>query len=222
MFILEKSDRINKKGLNMYTEQIIDLGKRLYDKNLTVATSGNISIKTANGIYITATGTTLGHLNKDDIVLTDFEGNEPDNKKASSEKMLHVEIYKQRPDVNVIIHSHPIYLTSFAACRKPLKEPIMSENILYFEEIPIADYAMPSSKELVDNTVKHIHNKDVILMANHGVVVAADNIEHAFSKLETAEYYAHVTINTILLGGAKPLSQNDVYDLINLKNGLSK
>lgn len=206
------------KGALMYKEEIINLGKRLYDKDLTVATSGNLSIKTEEGIYITATGTSLGNLGAEDVVLMDFNGNEKDGKKASSEKMLHAEIYKIRPDVNVIIHTHPVYLTSFAACHKVLDAPIMSENILYFEQIPVAEYAMPSSMELVNNTVKYLHDKDVVMMANHGVIAIADTVEHAFAKIETAEYYAHVTLNTMLLGGAKPLSDKDVQDLINLKN----
>ena len=202
----------------MYKKQIIDLGKKLYNKNLTVATSGNLSIKTKKGIFITATGTSLGNLSKEDIVLIDFDGKELEDKKASSEKMLHAEIYKQRPDVNVIIHTHATYLTSFASCHKALNEPIMSENILYFEDIPVAEYAMPSSIELVNNTVKCLKNRDVVMMANHGVIAIADSIKKAFNKLETAEYYAHVALNTILLGGAKLLSYNDIQDLLKLKN----
>ena len=204
----------------MYKKQIIDLGIKLYNKNLTVGTSGNISIKTKDGIYITATGTSLSRLKEDDIVFIDFDGNEQEKRKASSEKLLHVEIYKQRPDVNSIIHTHSIYLTSFACCHKLLNEPIMSENILYFEEIPVAEYAMPSSMELVNNTIKYLKDKDVVMMANHGVVAVASDIEKAFDKLETAEYYAQVTLNSILLGGAKHLSDKDVQDLIHLKSHL--
>ncbi|MBQ4123214.1 class II aldolase/adducin family protein [bacterium] len=205
----------------MEKKKIIKLGKKLYKKNLTIATSGNLSIKTDKGILITTSGSSLGNLDEKDVVLIDFEGNEQENKKASSEKMLHVEIYKQRPEIRSIIHTHPVYLTSFAACHKTLKEPIMSENILYFEEIPVAEYAMPSSKKLVENTVKYLKDKDVVMMANHGAIAIADTIEKAFAKLETAEYYAHVSLNTIFLGGAKMLSDKDINDLIELKKGLS-
>ena len=106
----------------MDSELIIDIGKRLYSKDLTIATSGNISMKIPEGILITSTGSILGNLQEEDIVLTDFDGNELEDKKASSEKMLHVEIYKQRPDVYAIIHTHPVYLTTFAACHKNLDE----------------------------------------------------------------------------------------------------
>ena len=202
----------------MIKDKIIDIGKKLYLKNLTVATSGNISIKTDKGIYITASGSSLGSLKKEDIVLTDLEGNEISQGKASSEKKLHVAIYKLRKDVNAIIHTHPVYLTSFAVCNKELKEPIMSENILYFEDIPVAKYAMPSSDELVANTIKHIKKRDVVIMANHGAIALADNIEHAFSKIETAEYYAQVSIFSNIIGNPVSLPKKEVAKLIKLKN----
>lgn len=206
----------------MYKQQIIEIGKRLYSRNLTIGTSGNISVKSEEGIYITASGTCLSNLKEEDIVLIDFDGNELSKVKASSEKMLHSEIYKLRPDVKAIIHTHPEYLTSFAACHQKLDEPIMSENILYFEDIPVAEYAMPSSKELVDNTVKYLTNRDVVMMANHGAISVADNLEHAFVKMETAEYYAKVTINTKIIGHAKLLSKKDVEDLLVLKKLMGK
>lgn len=202
----------------MYKNQIVDVGKLLYSKDLTCATSGNISVRTENGILITASGTALGFLKPDEIVLIDYDGKVIAGKRPSCEKMLHVEIYKQRPDVNAIIHTHPVNLTSFAACHEPLNAPVMSENILYFEDIPVAPYAMPSSQELVYYTAEYLKNRDVVLMANHGAVAVAENLEKAFLKMETAEYYAKVMINTKILGNPKYLSEKDVQDLINLKN----
>lgn len=204
----------------MYKEKIIEIGKRLYLKNLTIGTSGNISILSDEGIFITASGTALGNLTLEGIVLINDEGKEITGGKASSEKMLHTEIYKRRPDIKAIIHTHPAFLTTFASCHKVLNEPIMSENILYFEEIPVAPYAMPSSAKLVENTAKLVENHDVVMMANHGAVACAGDIETAFLKMETAEYYAQVTLNTKILGGAKFLSDNDIKDLINLKNNI--
>lgn len=201
-----------------YKNQLIELGKKLYLKDLTSATSGNISIRTDEGIYITATGTVLGDLAEKDIVLLDLDGNEISEGKASSEKMLHVEIYKQRSDVKAIVHTHPVYLTTFAACHIPLNETIMAESVLYFEDIPVAEYAMPSSQKLVENTVKCLKDRDVVLMANHGALAIADTIEHAFLKMETAENYAHIALNTKLMGGAKTLSKQDVQELIRLKS----
>lgn len=202
----------------MLRKQIVEVGKLLYSKDLTSATSGNISVKTDDGIFITASGTALGFLQPNEIVLIDFDGNVLAGGRPSSEKMLHVEIYKQRPDVKAIIHTHPVYLTSFAACHEPLSAPIISENVLYFEEIPVAPYAMPSSSELVYYTTEYLNNRDVVLMANHGAISIAENLEKAFLKMETAENYAKVLINTKIIGNPKFLSEQEVQNLINLKN----
>lgn len=203
----------------MQKEEIIEIGKRLYKRNLSIATSGNISLKTEEGILITATGTCLGTLKREDIVLMDEDANEIGEGKASSEKFLHAVIYKTRPDIRAIIHTHPVYLTTFASCHKELAAPIMSENILYFEDIPVAEYGMPSSMQLVDNTVRCLINRDATMMANHGAITIAEDLEHAFLKMETAEYYAQITFNCHILGGAKMLSQKEVEELIKLKRG---
>jgi len=187
-----------------------------------VATSGNISVKTDEGIYITATGTALGFLQDNDVVLTDYDGTPVRGGRPSSEIKLHVEIYRKRPDIKAIIHTHPVYLTSFASCHKNLDEAIMSENILYFEDIPVAEYAMPSSVELVQNTVKYMDKRDVVMMANHGVVAVGTDLKQAFLKLETAEYYAHVCLNTKIIGNPKYLSDKDVKDILNLKKEMKK
>ena len=100
-------------------KDVVKFGKLLYDKDLTSATSGNISVFDGKSVFITATGTALGFLNEDDVVEIDLDGNELENgKKASSEKKMHLAIYKLRPDIKAIIHCHSPFATAFAACRK--------------------------------------------------------------------------------------------------------
>ena len=94
----------------------------------------------------------------------------------------------------------------------------MPENIFYFGEIPLADYALPGSFELVNKTAKFFDNHDVVMMANHGVIVGADNVSNAYMKLELAESYAQVIYNCKLLGGAKMLTNCQVEEIISLKS----
>ena len=149
---------------------------------------------------------------------SNFEGKSlEEGKKPSSEKFLHIEIYKQRPDINYIIHVHAPYLSSFASAGKDLMAPIMAENVFYFGGIPLADYALPSTMELVENTVKFFDKFDAVLMANHGFVVASKTIEDAYMKLELAESYAQVVLNTHLLGGAKLLSKKQAEEILALR-----
>ena len=195
-------------------KDIVKFGKLLYEKDLTSATSGNISIKSGSKIYITATGTALGFLQEKDVVEIDLNGQELNsNEKASSEKFLHLKIYKIRPDINAIVHCHSPFATAFAACKKELSDTIVAENILYFGKIPVADYGMPSSQELMENTSKLFEHYDTVLMANHGIIAGAENIVNAFFKIETAETYAKTCIYSKIIGEQAPLSAKDIKDL---------
>ena len=202
-------------------KEIIEYGKLCGVKNFTPGYSGNISARYKDGLLITASGSSNGYLEKKHIVYTDFEGKSIEkNKKPSSEKFLHIEIYKQRPDINYVIHVHAPYLSSFASAGKDLMAPIMAENVFYFGGIPLAEYALPSTRELVDNTIKFFDKYDAVLMANHGFIVGAKTIEDAYLKLELAESYAQVVLNTEILGGARYLSLEEEQKILDLRNKL--
>ena len=199
---------------------LIEYGKLMGRKNFTPGTSGNMSFRVDdNHMLITASGSANAYLEDDEIVLTDFSGNpvESEKKKPSSEKLLHIEIYKKRPDLNVILHVHSPYLSSFAAAGIPLDKPIMAENTFYFGKILMADYALPSTVELAENTAKFFDEYNAVLMESHGFVVASDNIKDAYLKLELAESYAHIVLNTYLLGGARELTKEQENAILALR-----
>lgn len=204
--------------LETLKNDLIKYGDIIDNKNYSPGTSGNISIRYEDKILITASGSSNGNLCYEDLVLIDFEGNlVAGDRKASSEKMLHVEFYKKRPDINAIIHVHPPFLSSFAAARKALEEPVLAENVYYFGKIPLADYALPSSRELVDNTAKHFDKYNAVLMANHGFIVGDTDLIQAYLKLELAESYAQIVLNAHLLGGAVLLNDKEVAAIEALK-----
>ena len=201
------------------TEKIIETGKLCGEKNYTPGYSGNISARYKNGMLITVSGSSNGYLKHDDLVYTDFNGNSlEEGKKPSSEKFLHIELYKKRPEFNYIIHVHAPYLSSFASSGRDLMSPIMAENVFYFGGIPLAEYALPSSMELVNNTVKYFDKYDAVLMANHGFIVGSKTMEDAYMKLELAESYAQVVLNTEILGGAKLLTEEQAGKILELRN----
>lgn len=199
-------------------KDLIKYGKRAGKKNFTPGMSGNLSARFGNNIIITTSGSANGYLKEDDFVIIDFEGNVVQgNKKPSSEKMLHVEFYKMRPDINYILHVHSPYLSSFASAGLPLKEPIMAENVYYFGHIPLAEYGLPSSRDLVEKTSKYFKDFDAVLMANHGFIVGDSTLESAYLKLELAESYAQVVLNTKILGGPVLLTDSQVEEINRLK-----
>lgn len=201
--------------------EIIEYGKLAGKKNFTPGYSGNFSARYEDKILITSSGSANGYLSEDELVLMDFDGNLiKGSKKPSSEKMLHAEFYRQRPDVNYIIHVHSPFLSTFACCHIPLDEPIMAENVFYFGQIPLAEYGLPSSMDLVEKTAKYFKDYDAVLMANHGFIVGNKTIKDAFLKLELAESYAQVVLNTKLLGGAVLFNQSEVDEINSLKKKL--
>ena len=207
------------KKLEELKKELIEYGKLAGVKNFTPGYSGNFSARYEDKILITSSGSGNGDLSEDELVLMDFDGNVVEgNKKASSEKMLHVEFYKQRPDVNYIIHVHSPYLSSFACCRIPLDEPVMAENVFYFGQIPLAAYGLPGSMSLVEKTAKYFKDYNAVLMANHGFIVGDKTIKDAFLKLELAESYAQVVVNTKILGGAVLFTNKEVDEINSLKN----
>ncbi len=207
--------------LEKLKSELIEYGKLAGIKNFTPGYSGNFSARYGDKILITSSGSANGYLSEDELVLMDFDGNLVEgNKKPSSEKMLHAEFYKQRPDVNYIIHVHSPYLSSFACCHIPLDEPVMAENVFYFGQIPLAEYGLPSSFDLVEKTAKYFKDYDAVLMANHGFIVGDKTIKDAFLKLELAESYAQVVFNTKMMGGAVLFTDKEVAEINSLKKKL--
>ena len=210
---------INELELSKAKLEIIKYGKKLGEKNMSPATSGNISVRFENNILITASGTCLYDLEENEIVLIDENSKVIDgNKKASSEKNLHNAIYKMRPDINAIVHCHSPYVSAFAVCHKSLSKPIISENVFYFGEIPVAKYALPGSEKLVENTARFFAKHNAVLLANHGIVIGAKDLKNAYFLMETAETCAQIYLNSLILGGIKELSKKDVEELYALRS----
>ena len=207
------------KSIPELKQELIKYGKLAGEKNFTPGVSGNLSARYDNDkVLITASGSANGYLKENDFTLIDYDCNILDgDKKPSSENLVHIEFYTLRPDINYILHVHSPYLSSFASSGKALDEPIMAENVFYFGEIPLAEYGLPSSTDLVTKTAKYFKDYNAVLMANHGFIVGSSSIEDAYLKLELAESYAQVVLNTKILGGAVLLNEQQVEEINRLK-----
>lgn len=190
--------------------ELIEYGRMAGDKNYTPGISGNLSARCGDMVVITSSGVANGYLTENDFAVVDFDGNAIEGEKPSSERMLHIEFYKKRPEMNYVMHVHSPYLTAFASAGIALDDKISPEIIYCFEKIPLAEYSIPGSKELVEKTSKYFENYDVVLMANHGVIIAGKDIKDAFYKLDLCENYAKTVICAKPLGGAKILPEEEV------------
>lgn len=197
--------------------ELIEYGRMAGDKNYTPGISGNLSARCGDNVVITSSGVANGYLTEKDFAVVDFDGNLIEGEKPSSERMLHIEFYKKRPEKNYVMHVHSPYLTAFATAGITLDDKISPEIIYCFGGIPLAEYAIPGSKELVEKTSKYFENYDVVLMANHGVIIAGKDIKDAFYKLDLCENYAKTVIGAKLLGGAKILPEEEVEKIYSLR-----
>lgn len=167
-------------------DQIIRIGKKLYDLRLVVARSGNLSARLDNNIIlITATGASLGALSHDDIIKADLDNAQDlKNKQLTSEFPLHSLIYKNFPH-KVIIHSHPTLTNAYFAVYSDLKA-LTFETKLYLGNIPVVAQETPSitKPELVIDALK---TNNLVAVKNHGVVSIADNFTDALYLIESLE-----------------------------------
>ena len=204
--------------LEQIKKEITQYGKLAGERGYTPGISGNISARFGNNIVITSSGSANGYLEDSEFSVINFDGEfVSGNPKPSSEKFLHLDFYKKRPDVNYIIHVHSPYLTAFAASGQALLEAISPEIVYCFGEIPLAEYAIPGSDELVRKTSVYFENHDVVLLENHGVIVGGATMKQAYLSLELTEEYAKTLICAKILGGAKILPEEEVKKIYSLK-----
>lgn len=175
-------------------QQIIETGKWIMAKGLTWGTSGNISVRDGDKVYVTASGTVLGDLHEDDISIVNIEGVLLDGKKPSKETGMHLEVYRKCPDVNAVLHASPFW-TTFAACTDiRIKTNLFIESMYYDEELLHIPYFHAGSKELAEAVSDVADKTHVILMDHHGVLVYDRNLGECRSALEVTDNVCHMNI----------------------------
>jgi len=202
-------------------QQICDVGKRIYDRNMAAANDGNISVKLNEKEWLcTPTGVSKGFMTPDMVCKVDSDGNPlqvAGNLKPSSEIKMHMRIYQKRPDVMSVVHAHPAYATSFAIAGIPLTQPIMPEAIIYLGCVPIAKYGLPSTMEIPDHVEPYLQHYDAVLLENHGALSWGVDLTSAYHKMESLEFYAELLYKAKMLGGAKELPTEEVKRLYELR-----
>jgi len=134
----------------MVKQDIVEVGRRMYNREFVAANDGNISVRVSeNEIIITPTGISKGYMTTDDMIKVDLEGNVlSGDKKPSSEMKMHLTCYKNRPDVKSVCHAHPQKATAFAVARKICEEIALPEVIFSIGSLALSDYATPTTDEL--------------------------------------------------------------------------
>src|SRR5665647_827250 len=171
-------------------KEVCDAGKQLLREGLVARTWGNVSIKVNDTqMVITPSGRRYDELTPEDMVLVDIYTLKYEGKlKPSSELKLHCEVYKTRPHINAVIHTHQMFASIVAAAQKDvLVSDEEHQRILGAKIIKAAPYALPNTKKITVETAKAIERSNAALMSNHGVVCIGTNLGNAFEVARTLE-----------------------------------
>jgi L-fuculose-phosphate aldolase len=192
--------------------QLVAVCRNLYAHGFVTASDGNVSSRLPNGnILATPTSLNKGRVVESDLVEVTLDGAIVHPGRAPSTELgMHLYIYRQRPDIQAVVHAHPTYATGFAAANIPLDQPLLPEVIIGLGPIPLAKIALPSTQEMADSIAPYVQSASAILLANHGVVTFGKDLDDAYFKMEKVEHAAHITFVARMLGGEKVLAGEQV------------
>ncbi|WHH58062.1 class II aldolase/adducin family protein [Petroclostridium sp. X23] len=199
--------------MDKFKQIVIDAGNELVKRSLTVGTWGNISVRDSQSgyIFITPSGMNYDTCECSDIVVFDKDGNHVQGtRRPSIEKDLHIFIYQKRPDVNAVVHTHPMYSTVFAVTGQGI--PAVTEEFAQIigNKILCAEYALPGTIELAKNTVEALGEKSAVLLTSHGAVSVGESIEMAFKVSDVLEKAAQILIMSKSIGVARVIPDDEV------------
>lgn len=191
--------------------------KRLYDRGLTTASGGNISIRSEDSVLITASQTDKGRMKAEHVGLIDMNGDiVSGNIKVSMETGMHLAIYRKRPDVKAIVHAHPVFATSFAISGRKINTNFAGEARAVLGETAIAAYALMGTCKLADLVADASERSNAVLMRNHGIITLGENLFQAYDRMEVLEATAKMTLITEMLGGSHDLTIEQLKEIDNL------
>jgi L-fuculose-phosphate aldolase len=198
---------------------IVEVGRRMYARGYTAANDGNISVRLGGDrLLMTPKGVCKGFMTPDMMCITDLDGRKlQGHTDPSSEMLMHLEVYRQRPDVAAVVHAHPPTATGFAVAGIPLDRAVLAEVLTTLGSIPIAEYATPSTSELPDAVRKYIKAHDGMLLANHGALTVGSDLFGAYYKMETVEHFAKISLVARLLGRENLIARDEVLRLQELR-----
>lgn len=203
-------------------EQICEIGRRVYAKGFAAANDGNIAVRLNEREFLcTPTMVSKGYLKPEDICKVDINGKQlAGTRKRSSEILLHLSIYKQRPDVMASVHCHPPHATAFAVAHEPIPKCILPEVEVFLGEVPLAVYETPGGQKFADTVIPFAKDCNTIILANHGTLTFGPDLEKAYWNTEIIDAYCRILILAKQLGRINYFDEQKTRELLDLKKRL--
>jgi L-fuculose-phosphate aldolase len=211
-----------RKSEEELRREIIQVCHMLWQKGLAVAADGNVSARLGQDRFLcTPSGFSKGLLEADQLLVVDWnvEPVEPRTEankdlRPSSEMLLHLEAYRQRPEIGAVVHAHPTTAVALSILGIDIAPCYLPDVVLGLGVIPISDYATPSSAEGAAVISDLITRCDALVLRRHGSVTVGGSPLEAYLRLEKLEQVAQITRIVHQLGGAQKLPAEEMEKLI--------
>jgi L-fuculose-phosphate aldolase len=215
----QKGNEMNEFKLK---EQICEIGRRVYNRGFAAANDGNITIRLNDKeILCTPTMVSKGYMKPDDICKVDYEGKQlAGTRKRTSEVLLHLAVYRERPDVMAVVHCHPPHATAFAVAHEPIPKCILPEVEVFLGEVPVARYETPGGSKFAETITPFLKDCNTIILANHGTVSFGPTLENAYFNTEIIDAYCRILILARQLGRINYFDEEKTRELLALKKRL--
>ncbi|MCB1761210.1 MAG: class II aldolase/adducin family protein [Gammaproteobacteria bacterium] len=183
---------------------------------ISQGTSGNISVRFGEQLLITPSGVPYAEMNLDQILVMDFDGNWQGEGEPSSEWRFHRDIMRSRPDVNAVVHGHPLYATSLAICRREIPAVHYMIAAAGGATVRCAEYATFGSEALSRNALLALRERNCCLLANHGMIALGSDLKKAMWLAVELENLAHQYVTSLRIGSPHILSAAEIEKNIEL------
>lgn len=194
---------------------LIDKAQSMCLAGLGQGTSGNLSMRDGDGFLITPSAVPYAQYQPGDIVAMQMDGSHKGRRQPSSEWRIHLAIYTARREVNAIVHTHSPACTALACLGKSIPAFHYMVAMAGGDDIRCAPYATFGTRELSDFVLQALENRYACLMANHGMICVAENLNRAFSLAVEVEELASIYCRTLQAGEPVLLSKAQMGDVLN-------
>ncbi len=208
-------------------EQMCLIGQLMHRNGYVDGAGGNISVRLdSERLLTTPSGIAKGFMTSDQIIMVDMDGNRIDSTvnqhlRPTSEMAMHLECYKQRPDIQGVVHAHPPTSIALTISGHNFLECLIPEVVILMGIVPILPYSNPASDENREAIAAAICQHDVLMLAYHGSLTVAKSLWDAYLRLENLEHSAKIIYMVQQLGGSKTfLTRGQVEKLITIRERL--
>ena len=188
-------------------DAICEIGRRVWQRGYVAANDGNFSYRLdEDTVLATPTRVSKGFLEPADLVLLDLDGNHKGGlRRGTSEIRVHLNAYRQRPDIRSVVHVHPPHATAFAVAGRALPKGVLEETDIYLGEVPLIPYETTGTWEFARSLDPWIETHDAFLLSNHGALTFGADPFDAYYRMEVLDHSCKILLHALQLGGWRHL-----------------